>query len=121
MRVPRVCTCVAALSLLMFLAAPGRADLIASVQAGDLDAVRADLAAGADPNCAAPDGPTALYFAALEGHPEIFHALIDAGAHVERASTEHWSLLLAAVYGGQTDLVTWLLDRGADVNQYGHL
>ncbi len=112
---------VAILCLLVMTAGVCPADLVESVQAGDIAAVRALLAAAADPNAAAPEGPTALYFAALEGHADIFHLLIDAGASTEAATTADWSLLLAAVYGGQEDLVTWLLDRGADVSEYGHL
>ena len=50
--------------------------------AGDIEAVKQHLAAGADVNAKTDDGWTPLQFAAMTGHKEIAELLIAKGADV---------------------------------------
>jgi ankyrin repeat protein len=65
---------------LLIVAGASSADLLQAVQSGDVGAVAASLAGGADPNATAEDGPPALYFAALRGHADVVEVLLEAGA-----------------------------------------
>ena len=71
---------------------PSFTALLFAVQLGQLDAVRALLAAGADVNDALPDGTSALVVAAMNGHHQLGVFLIDAGADVH-AATQGWNAL----------------------------
>ena len=51
---------------------------------GQVEAVKALLAAGANPNESNPDGVCGLNFAALYGHMEVVEILLDAGANPRR-------------------------------------
>ena len=68
MYVPRFAAVAVAL---LIAAGASYANLVSSVRSGDAEAVSALLAAGTDPNSAEPDGPTALYFAANDGHSDV--------------------------------------------------
>ena len=57
--------------------------LIKATVQSDLDAVRALLAAGADPNEQEVNGRSGLMEAARWGLDEIFRALLDAGGRVD--------------------------------------
>lgn len=63
----------------------------------------------------AQGGLTPLLHAAREGHAEIAHALLDAGADIDRPSLgDHTTPILIAAINGHYDLALELLDRGAD-------
>lgn len=84
----------------------------------DVPAIRALLAAGADPNAFDRHGGTALIAAARGGHVAAAEALIAGGAQVDlrdRRSTA-WTPLMHAVHKRQTATARVLLDRGADPN-----
>ena len=69
----------------------------------------------ADPNAADDDGMTALMFAVSD--LAKVRLLLDHGAKVEtRSKLGRTSLLLASAYAGNADVVSTLLDAGADVN-----
>ena len=57
--------------------------LLLAVQRGDLGAVNAALAQGADVNAANYDNMTALMFAARQGNEDCVRALINRGANLE--------------------------------------
>jgi ankyrin repeat protein len=57
-------------------------DLIAAAKRGDVEAVRALIAKGANVNTRTTYGATALHFAADRGHLEVVKALVEAGADV---------------------------------------
>ena len=122
----------------------GSEALMRAAQTGEADAVRAMLAAGADPADPAVDTFPVLAAArnghldvvdelleaetspdpggdggplggaAVAGHVEIVRRLVDAGAEVDVVDSAGWSPLLWAAYGGHADAVRLLLDAGAD-------
>ena len=61
-------------------------------------------------------GDTALLFAARVGDLESAKLLIGAGANVNDADAWGVSATAMAAHAGFTDLVAWLLDRGAEPN-----
>ncbi len=67
------------------------------------------------------DGETPLYYAAKHYAWEMFKLLLDAGAKLElyhpRDGKEGKdSLLVHAVRDGNAEMIRWLLEKGADVN-----
>lgn len=58
-------------------------------------------------------GDTAVMLAALQGHVEAVHRLTDHGALLDG---EGWSPLHYAVFRGSSELVRYLLDKGASVD-----
>ena len=92
---------------------------------GDLEAVRARLLSGADPNdpsefydgAAAPlDRCSPLYCAAFDGGAAIVAALCEGGADREWRSTTGDTALQQAAYSGRVDVVKQLVRYAADVN-----
>ena len=60
-------------------------------------------------------GLSALLHAVREGHEEIVHTLLDAGADIEEIGTgEKLNPVLLAIINGHFDLAMSLLERGAD-------
>ncbi len=82
---------------------------------GDLDAVRALLAAGEDVNAARGDGMTALHWAAMKGRLDVAEVLIEAGAELEAGTRlgGHTPLHVAS-RAAHAPLVEALLTAGAD-------
>ena len=62
---------------------------------------------------------TALLFAARSGDLESAKLLVGAGAKVNDADAWGVSVATMAAHAGFTDMVEWLLDRGADANAAG--
>jgi ankyrin repeat protein len=73
--------------------------LINAVYQTDLDRATALLAGGANPNCAARGGMTALHLAASQGNVEMVKALLDHGANLDAMTDRRESVLLFAVRG----------------------
>jgi len=102
--------------------------LIAAAESGDLEAVRAALAAGADVDqvhtrvtgwqAGEPKRrvETALFIAAGDGHIEIVRTLLDAGADPDIICTDGGTALIVAAghRDGRAEIVRLLLDAGAD-------
>ncbi len=62
-------------------------------------------------------GLSALHMAARQGHADVAHALLAAGADVNQRTTgDKTSPLLIAIINGHFDLAKQLLDKGADPN-----
>ncbi|MFJ6484176.1 MULTISPECIES: ankyrin repeat domain-containing protein [unclassified Streptomyces] len=101
----------------------GRRALDLAVCAGQVEAVRLLLAAGADPRLdAGPYGEaTPLALAAMHGYTDVARALLDAGAPPGGAAggLRYVPLILAAASweGGSPETVDLLLDRGADIEE----
>jgi ankyrin repeat protein len=112
----------------------GWTPLMYAAREGAADAVRTLADAGANLNCAGPDGITPLLLAIINGHYEVAVTLLKVGADVNQADLSGMTALYAAVdmrtqvwmqgrpttrASGKldvTDVVTALLDHGADVN-----
>jgi ankyrin repeat protein len=83
--------------------------------AGNLDAVRALLDAGANVDEAGPDGVTAVMLALTKRHEEIALYLLDQGADPHSAETGYSALHLASATG-HFAVAEALLARGSDPN-----
>ena len=83
---------------------------------GDLNEVRALIAAGVDPGTADYDGRTPLHLAAAEGQLEIVRYLLAAGAVPQPADRWGGTPLTDAETGGHTQ-VAKLLTQAADKNE----
>jgi ankyrin repeat protein len=96
--------------------AQGRLPLHKAAALGDIAAVDACLAQGANPNRLDGHGAPALYDAARFGLLEVVERLLRAGANVDLAnSMDGFTPLMAAAAEGQIEAVRLLLDRGAAV------
>lgn len=100
-----------------------RLRIFKAIQADDLDAVRAELAAGQDPNGVNERGASALAAATLRKHIGIVRALLDAGARAD-GPDNGYSLLGRALPDGKDTrpageryaLADMLVAAGAPVN-----
>ncbi len=93
----------------------GFTPLLHAIVAGDLDAVRVLLAAGANVDEAGPDGVTALMLALIKRHEEITLYLLDQGADPNPAETGYAALHLASATS-HVAVAEALLARGSDPN-----
>ena len=84
---------------------------------GQLIAVQRALASGqVDVNAAFADGTTALMYASLAGHEDVFDAVLEAGADVRLANGKgETALLLASMYGF-TGIAAKLIEAQAPVD-----
>lgn len=102
-------------ALLSAAALPAAGQLIDAARNGDLAAVQALLAGGADANRAQGDGMTALHLAAERGHAAVADLLLSAGATVDaKTRIGSYTPLHLASRGGHGSIATALLDAGAD-------
>ena len=93
----------------------GFTPLLHAAMSGDLEAVKALLAAGANINQAAADGMTPLNVAIVKGNEAVALHLIEKGADVNAAEAGFTALHSAALTG-QIAVAKALLARGADIN-----
>jgi hypothetical protein len=91
-------------------------DLLAAASSGDLAALEAALAAGADIEVKADFDDTALNLACRGGHAEIVRRLLAAGAAIENVGGADQTPLMNAAFGGHVGLVRTLLEAGARIN-----
>lgn len=83
--------------------------------AGNLDAIRRHIEAGADLNAREPAGGSSpLIIAATFGHTEVAEALIAAGADLDQTNNDGSTALLTAAFLCRTEIVAALLEAGAD-------
>ncbi|XP_059189093.1 dynein axonemal heavy chain 12 [Centropristis striata] len=81
------------------------------------------LDSGADPNACDIKKKTPLALAAQNGHLNVVEVLLQKGAHVW-CESESGTILFEAAASGNPDIISMLLDHGADPNQplySGHL
>lgn len=105
------------------LAADPELDLFEASAVGRVDRVRANI--DDDPESVrrlSPDGYSALHLAAFFGKPEIARLLLDAGAAVDRYTTNDLANqpLHAAAAGRHIEICRLLLAAGADVDATQH-
>ena len=91
-------------------------DVLAAARTGDVGAVRALLADGADVDARQGDGATALHWAAHRGDHALAEVLIAAGADVDAGNALDATPLWLASQNGDARLVARLLAAGADAN-----
>ncbi len=84
---------------------------------GDVDVVRAALAAGASVNRVKRWGRTALSWASSRDRTAVVDVLLAAGADANQADKKGDTVLIMASYKGRAAVVRALLAAGADVNK----
>lgn len=109
----------AAAPAVSYSAVDGR--LLDAQNAGDAAALRAALAAGANPDLLAPNGSSVLMLAAHRGQLEHIEALLAAGAKPDLRQTQKDSelgdtALLRAFYGGNLAAAQRLVQAGAGLS-----
>jgi uncharacterized protein len=102
------------LLLLTFNSACTTSSLLIAAGGGDTRSVVDILQEGVDVNASFPViGTRALMVAAAQGHVDTVKALVDAGADVNAADVTGWSVLHAAAYKGDKQIISLLIERGA--------
>jgi ankyrin repeat protein len=94
----------------------GETVLMLASRSGNVEAVKALLARGADPNARERAGQTALMWAAAEGHTAVIRTLIAAGADKNATLDSGFTPFFFAVRDGRLDAVREFLASGVDVN-----
>ena len=85
-----------------------------AVRRGDVEAVQAQLRAGADVNARDRHGQTALMLAAHRGYDALVETLAAHGAELNVTAKYHLSALMLAVIVGHIDIARLLVRAGAD-------
>lgn len=94
--------------------------LMTAARTGNVQVVTALLAHGADVNAAtSATTSTALMWAVAEPHPDIVHALLDAGADPHTSTANGFPPLLFAAGNGDIEMAETLIAAGVDVNATG--
>lgn len=88
--------------------------VVDAARGGDLNAVRALLRGGANPNAPAPDGSTAVHWAVHRDNLEMLNALLAAGAKPDVVSRYKVAPLTLAAQNGNAALIARLLAAGAN-------
>src|SRR5262245_27844387 len=106
--------------------------LVAAVEQGDLAAVKAALAGGANVNAKAQHDMSPLLTACFNGFAEIAEALVAAGADTKARNRHEWTPLTMTVHGtamapennrgvksrrNHIGLLKFLLQNGGDPNE----
>ncbi len=91
-----------------------------AAEQGDLAAVRALVAGGADVDAPQGDGATALHWAVYREHAALATWLIEAGADVEVGNDYGVTPFALAARQGHADLLRRLLAAGVDPNDPRH-
>ncbi len=95
-------------------------DYFAAILKDDVAVVSALLERGFDPNTPNPAGDRALLIALRVGSTKVIPVLLaQAKLDVEARNRQEESALMIASLKGMTDMVSLLLDKGADVNKPG--
>lgn len=89
-----------------------RTDIFKAAWTGNVQSVRAELAAGADPN-AFHKGQNALMLACEKGHRDVLELLLNNGTKINAVDTYNRTALYLATQFGHLACVSFLLQRGA--------
>src|SRR4051812_27742817 len=97
-------------------ATPAATTLLDAAESGDRATALRLVAERADPNRAAPDGTTALMWAAHHDQLDLVQALIKAGANVKLKNQFGASAISEAAIIGSAPIIDVLIKAGADPN-----
>jgi len=111
----RVRSGFAAISLLLWCSYAAATGIATAARNADVEAVRAQLAAGADVNAPDTDGTPALLWAAYQSSPELVSMLLAAGADANASSRFGVTPLLQASRYGDAATMRVLLAGGAEI------
>ena len=89
--------------------------LITASEAGDLEAVKALIEAGADVKFQDADGWTALMSASINGHSKVAETLLKAGADVNARDIDGNTALKLAVSSKRLDVIIRIIKTGGIV------
>ena len=95
---------------------PSESVLRSAANDGNIEAVKRQLAAGANVNAPDTYGYTSLHTASSKGHKEIVELLIATGADVNAKNKYEQTPLHRAAYRGRKEIAELLIAKGADVN-----
>lgn len=87
-----------------------------AVEQGHAETTKSLLELGANPNIYGKVIPTPLYAACYFGDCQIADMLTEAGADLISGETYGFPPFLGAILGNQPDIVTFLVEKGVDVN-----
>jgi hypothetical protein len=98
---------------------PGLTDLMQAAWKGDLNEIKKQLAAGANPNAQDSSGATALIYATHADSPEALTALLQSGADPNIRTYKGQTALMAAsiFYRAPKEKIKILLAAGAELNE----
>ncbi len=113
------------------IALSGATPVVLAAEVNNLDAIKALVEAGADPNIGTDSGTTALMMASGAGtdvqrarEPEeravvvqTARYLVEHGADVNKPGQFGWTALHAAAYQGLNDEIEFLVKNGANIDQ----
>ena len=96
-------------------------DLLLAFENNQIVEVTKILQKPLDPNSeGAHTHPPPMHHAAIEGHLEVVHLLLEAGADENAASTDGATALMVAAFRGHLEVVRVLLEAGADKHAATH-
>ncbi|MCY4467937.1 MAG: SUMF1/EgtB/PvdO family nonheme iron enzyme [Thiotrichales bacterium] len=90
-----------------------------AAQTGDIEVLKAALAAGVDVDARDGQGWTALMHAVNKGYPLLVEPLLAAGAGVDIRAPDGATALFMAAAHGHTEIVVLLMKAGADISIRG--
>ncbi len=102
--------------LLSIDAPNGKSALMVASKQGDLNLVRRMVGAGASINELTQTGGTPFMFAVLGDQIHIAKWLHAQGANIDSQGSNGWSAATIAGAKGQTAMLRWLIEAGADIN-----
>jgi ankyrin repeat protein len=111
---PKLPAAIACAVLVAVATHASAANIATAAREGDIDAVRAQLAAGADANQLETDGTSALLWAAYHSSPQLVALLLEKGADPNLANGFGVTPLLQASRNGDIETMRALLGAGAD-------
>ncbi|WP_018418462.1 MULTISPECIES: ankyrin repeat domain-containing protein [Paraburkholderia] len=92
-------------------------DWFAAARAGRTDIIQALVDARFPLETKTPEGYTALILSAYDDHPKTLKALLSAGANACAADRHGNTALMGALFKGEKDIATILLDTHCDIDQ----
>jgi ankyrin repeat protein len=99
----------------------GKEDYREAIYKGNVVKIKKYIAEGMDVNTiSSKDGITPIFVAAAKGDKEFFDDLIKRGANIKHRADDGSSLLIAAAFGRNVNIVRFLLKKGLDINLKGY-